>query len=88
MLFYLGEYLKEFFGPARLLQSYTVLIAIALYLGFFLSRKLIPKFYNKLPHDRGREFAIKETSDAAKGKPTGSGIVFITIFVYYIKKNL
>ena len=81
MLFYLGEYLKEFFGPARLLQSYTVLIAIALYLGFFLSRKLIPKFYNKLPHDRGREFAIKETSDAAKGKPTGSGIVFITIFV-------
>ncbi|MBQ8777240.1 MAG: phospho-N-acetylmuramoyl-pentapeptide-transferase [Treponema sp.] len=81
MLFYLGEYLKEFFGPARLFQSYTVLIAIALYLGFFLSRKLIPKFYNKLPHDRGREFAIKETSDAAKGKPTGSGIVFITIFV-------
>ena len=66
MLFYLGEYLKEFFGPARLFQSYTVLIAIALYLGFFLSRKLIPKFYNKLPHDRGREFAIKETSDAAK----------------------
>ena len=81
MLFYLGEFLKELFGPARLLQSYTVLIAIALYLGFFLSKKLIPKFYNMLPHDRGREFAIKETSEAAKGKPTGSGIVFITIFV-------
>ena len=81
MLYFLGQYLQSFFGPARLLQSYTVLIAIALYLGFFLSYKLIPKFYNKLPHDRGREFAIKETSDAAKGKPTGTGIVFITIFV-------
>ncbi|MBE6360197.1 MAG: phospho-N-acetylmuramoyl-pentapeptide-transferase [Treponema bryantii] len=81
MLYFLGQYLQSFFGPARLLQSYTVLIAIALYLGFFLSYKLIPKFYNKLPHDRGREFAIKETSDAAKGKPTGTGVVFITIFV-------
>ena len=61
MLFYLGEYLKEFFGPARLFQSYTVLIAIALYLGFFLSRKLIPKFYNNHlltcnPHLQKQEF--------------------------------
>lgn len=81
MLFYLGEYLKDFFGPARLFQSYAVLISIALYLGFFLSKILIPMFYEKLPHDRGREFAIKETSEAAKGKPTGAGVVFITIFV-------
>lgn len=81
MIYYLGEYLSELWGPARLLQSYAVLITIALYLGFFLAYKLIPKFYNWLPHDRGREFTIKENAEAAKGKPTGAGSVFITLFV-------
>ncbi|MCQ2592860.1 MAG: phospho-N-acetylmuramoyl-pentapeptide-transferase [Treponema sp.] len=81
MLYYLGQFLQQYWGPARLLQSYAVIIAISLYLGFFLAYKLIPKFYDWLPHDRGREFAIKENSDAAKGKPTGAGSVFITLFV-------
>lgn len=81
MLYSLGQYLKEFFGPARLFTSYTVLIVLALYLGFFLAVNLIPKFYNLLPHDRGREFTIKENAEAAKGKPTGAGSVFITLFV-------
>lgn len=78
MLFYLGSYLQNYFGPARLLQSYTVLIALALYCGFFVTYKLLPKFYDCLPHDRGREFTL--TAEAAKGKPTGAGVVFITIF--------
>lgn len=81
MLYYLGKYLQQFWGPARLLQSYTVLLTLALYSGYFLTYKLLPKFYNKLPHDRGREFTIKENAEAAKGKPTGSGSVFITLFV-------
>lgn len=81
MLFYLGKILQNYWGPARLFNSYAVLITIALYSGFFLALKLIPKFYNRLPHDRGREFAIKENSDAAKGKPTGAGFIFITLFV-------
>lgn len=66
-------------GSARLLQSYSLLIIIGLYVGFFLTRKIIPKFYNVLPHDRGRDFTL--TKEAAQGKPTGSGIVFISIFV-------
>ena len=33
-----------------------------------------------LPHDRGREYTA--TAEAAKGKPTGSGVVFITIFAF------
>ncbi|MCR4900081.1 MAG: phospho-N-acetylmuramoyl-pentapeptide-transferase [Treponema sp.] len=81
MIYYLGQYLQQFWGPARLLTSYAVLIAVAMYTGFFLAYKLIPKFYDKLPHDRGREFTLKDNAEAAKGKPTGSGIVFITIFV-------
>ncbi len=79
MLFYLGRFLQPYFGPARLLQSYTVLIAIALYAGFLITKFLLPKFYNFLPSDRGREFTI--SAEAAKGKPTGSGSVFITFFV-------
>lgn len=79
MLFYLGGILKEVWGPARLLQSYTVIIALALYIGFFLTKMLLPKFYKYLPHDRGREFTL--TAEAAKGKPTGSGVFFITLYV-------
>ncbi|MBP5751293.1 MAG: phospho-N-acetylmuramoyl-pentapeptide-transferase [Treponema sp.] len=41
--------------------------------------KFLPKFYRFLPSDRGREFTL--TAEAAKGKPTGSGFVFISMFV-------
>ena len=78
MLYYLASFLMQSFGPARLLQSYAVLIGLALFLGFGITVFLLPKFYNWLPHDRGREFT--PTAEAAKGKPTGSGSVFITFF--------
>ena len=79
MLSYLGNYLQQFFGPARLLTSNVVLIGLFLYFGFFLTYKFLPKFYNRLPHDRGREFTL--TAEAAKGKPTGAGVIFITMYV-------
>lgn len=81
MLYYLGTYLQSYFGPARLLTSYAVLITVAIFAGYFISYKLIPKFYDRLPHDRGREFTLKDNAEAAKGKPTGAGIVFISIYV-------
>ena len=55
------------------------MIALALYSGYFSIYKLLPKFYDVLPHDRGREFTL--TAEAAKGKPTGAGVVFISFFV-------
>ncbi len=79
MLFRLAALLRPYFGPARLLQSYTVLITLALYIGYLVTYWLLPKFYDKLPHDRGREFTA--AAALAKGKPTGSGVVFISIFV-------
>ena len=79
MLYYLANSLKSIFGPARLLQSYAVLIVLALYAGFFVTLKLLPLFFKFLPSDRGREFTL--TAEAAKGKPTGAGVVFITFFV-------
>ncbi|MBO5137721.1 MAG: phospho-N-acetylmuramoyl-pentapeptide-transferase [Spirochaetaceae bacterium] len=82
MLYHLASLFMGTFGPARLLQSYAVLIVVALYLGFTLTSLLLPKFYKHLPHDRGREFT--PTPEAAKGKPTGAGVVFITFFVLLV----
>ncbi|MCF0241336.1 MAG: phospho-N-acetylmuramoyl-pentapeptide-transferase, partial [Treponema sp.] len=79
MLYYLGNYIQQFWGPARLLTSNAVLIAFVVYLGFFASRFLIPAFYKFMPHDRGREFTVN--AEQAKGKPTGTGSIFITFFV-------
>ena len=80
MLYYIASILMESFGPARLLQSYTVLITLALFVSFFVTVLILPKFYKHLPQDRGREFTLKENAEAAKGKPTGAGLVFIRIF--------
>ena len=76
MIYYLGGMLKGIWGPARLLQSYAVLIGLALYTGFILTRIHLPKLYRFLPCDRGREFTL--TKEAAKGKPTGSGYFAIS----------
>lgn len=82
MLYFLSERLQAFFGPFRLLSSHAVLIGIALLLGFFLTVFLLPKFYMLLPKDRGREFTINP--EAAEGKPTGAGSVFISFFVLLV----
>ena len=79
MLYYIGSLIINSFGPARLLQSYTVLIGLSLFVGFSLCYSILPKCFKFLPSDRGREFTL--TAEAAKGKPTGGGIVFISIFV-------
>lgn len=78
MLYYLAASLQKAFGPFRLLQSYAVLIIMALYAGFFFTVFLLPRAYRFLPKDRGREFTIN--AEAALGKPTGAGSVFVSIF--------
>jgi phospho-N-acetylmuramoyl-pentapeptide-transferase len=79
MLYYLASALQHLFGPFRLLQSYAVLITVALFTGFFITVFLLPKTYRFLPKDRGREFTVN--AEAAMGKPTGAGSVFISLFV-------
>ncbi|HNY20579.1 MAG TPA: phospho-N-acetylmuramoyl-pentapeptide-transferase [Treponemataceae bacterium] len=78
MLYYIASSLQRFFGPLRLFQSYTVLITIALFAGFLVTVFFLPKTYRFLPKDRGREFTVN--AEAAVGKPTGAGAVFISIF--------
>lgn len=79
MLYELGLILQKLYGPFRLLSSHLFLIVGGTSVAFVLVLVLLPRFYSRLPYDRGREFAVE--SLAAKGKPTGAGIIFITIFV-------
>ena len=70
--------LKEYFGPFRLFESNSFLTMLGFYLAFGFSFFLIPKLAKFLPTDRGRAYSVE--SGAAKGKPTGSGVIFISIF--------
>ncbi len=74
-----GSFFKTIFSHSDLLQSYSVLIVLSMYTGFILVRYFMPKFFDFMPHDRGREFTVN--AEAAKGKPTGSGVFFISAFV-------
>jgi phospho-N-acetylmuramoyl-pentapeptide-transferase len=78
MIFWLGTSLENLFGPFRLLSSYLLLIAFGLVGGFVPSVMLLPRLARRLPRDRGREFAHE--GEVARGKPTGAGVVFISVF--------
>ncbi|MFM2313717.1 MAG: phospho-N-acetylmuramoyl-pentapeptide-transferase [Cyanobacteriota bacterium] len=79
MFYWIGEKLEFLFGPLRLLESRSFLLIMGLYVGFMVTFFLLPRVLAFLPCDRGREFAGQAA--VAKGKPTGSGIVFIPIFL-------
>lgn len=78
MLYHLGQLFTPAFGPFRLLTSYLFLAAAGTIVAFFVTLFALPRFRWLLPTDRGREFAVQ--GGAARGKPTGSGIIFISVF--------
>ena len=79
MLHNLGLYFAHVAGPFRLLASYIFLAGLGTALGALLTWWLLPRLWQYLPRDKGREYAI----DAEKsiGKPMSAGILFIPIFV-------
>jgi phospho-N-acetylmuramoyl-pentapeptide-transferase len=78
MLPWLGSWLAPFWGPFRLLQSHGFLIVVGLYVGFAATIWLLPKAFAWLPRDRGK--SLVPQGEAARGKPTGGGVVFISLF--------
>lgn len=78
MLFLIGDALESFFGPFRLFSSHLFLIVAGTSLGFVITFILMPKSYSLLPVDRGKTFAVE--SSASKGKPTGAGLIFVSVF--------
>lgn len=79
MIYWLGEFLAQYYGPFRLLTSHLFLCGLSVLSCFILSFFLLPKLMNKLPRDRGRNHAVQGV--VAAGKPTGAGIIFISLFV-------
>lgn len=80
MIYWLGEFLAQYFGPFRLLTSHLVLSGLSVLSCFLLTFILLPRWMNKLPRDRGRNHAVQ--SAAAAGKPTGAGVIFICLFLF------
>ena len=79
MLYDLGQLLAEVAGPFRLFTSYIFLAGLGTALGALVTWWILPRYWNQLPRDRGREYAI----DAEKsiGKPIAGGILFIPVFI-------
>ncbi len=78
MLPFLSELLTQYWGPFRLLSSFLIIIAIGSTLAALATFILLPKLWHRLPHDGGKAFV--KGSEAAKGKPTGAGVILVTIF--------
>ncbi len=79
MLYLIGEFFQASFGPLRLFTSRLFLGAVSLVLSFLITFIALPRLMNRLPRDRGRAHAVQ--SGAAQGKPTGAGIIFVTVFI-------
>lgn len=79
MLHWLGTWLREIYGPFRLLTSRAFLMGLGTGLTAIGTWWLLPKLWKRLPRDRGREHAVAAV--ASVGKPVGAGLIFTTTFV-------
>ena len=77
MLYHISQYLVPFWGPFRLLQSHVLLLTGGTVLAALLTLLLLPKLWDRLPHDHGKAILGKEGMQS-KGKPTGGGF-FVTL---------
>ena len=73
MLYYLSQYLTQFWGPFRLLQSYALLLAGGAFTAALLALALLPRLWDKLPRDRGKAIVKDLGGMKSAGKPTGAG---------------
>lgn len=75
MIYYLSDFLKSYWGPFRLLQSHALLLAGATFTAALLTWFLLPRFWDKLPRDRGKVINRDMDGMASAGKPTGTGLI-------------
>ena len=73
MIYYLSQYLTQFWGPFRLLQSYALLLAGGAFTAALLTLVLLPRLWDKLPRDRGKVLCKDLGGMKSAGKPTGAG---------------
>ena len=77
MFIFMGTILESYFGPFRLLTSHLFLLLLGASGAFFVTWIILPAAYGWLPNDRGRANTVNGRE--SRGKPTGAGIVFISV---------
>ena len=75
MLYLLGKFFS--WNVLRLLSSHAMLLAMGAMISGFLTWYILPKLWDKLPHDHGKAF-VKDGA-ASKGKPTGAGALIAMV---------
>lgn len=78
MLYHISQYLTEFWGPFRLLQSHALLLAGGTFFASLAVWLLLPRLWNRLPRDRGKAICSDLDGMASQGKPTGAGF-YVTL---------
>lgn len=79
VLFLLGEVLQSLYGPFRLFTSHIFLAGAAIVLSGVVTWRMLPAVSGRLPRDQGRAYAVD--TEAARGKPTSAGAVFVVIYL-------
>ena len=79
MLPLLAPYLTKVWGPFRLLGSTMVLMGIGAFLGAIICWFLLPRLWHLLPRDRGK--ALVADGKQSAGKPTGAGVIVVSIAI-------
>ena len=80
MLYYLSNYLTQFWGPFRLLRSHALLLAGGAFTAALLCWLLLPRLWNRLPRDRGKALCKDLGGMKSAGKPTGAGY-YVTLIL-------
>ena len=75
MLYYLSQCLTPIWGPFRMLQSHALLLAGGTFVAALLSWLVLPRLWNRLPHDHGKAILKDMDGMKSRGKPTGAGLV-------------
>lgn len=91
MLYYLGEKLVSVWGPFRLLTSHLMLLAMGTMISGLVVWVLLPKLWDRLPRDGGKEHAA-DGGEESKGKPTGGGVLIsllvLPVIVLFVPMDL
>ena len=67
-------------GPLGFLASPLFLAASGPLLAAALTWVLLPRFWERMPRDHGKVFAVDGSK--SQGKPTGTGFIFMIIYVF------
>ena len=80
MLYWLGVLLAMVWEPLGFPASPFFLAALGPLLAAALTWVLLPRFWERMPRDHGKAFAVDGSK--SQGKPTGTGFIFMIIYVF------